>query len=261
MPDLWLKDKYIGSIKGVLFDKDGTLSDSESFLVNLAKQRVKRILCNTTNSTNQDLIKYNLKKAYGIENHFIDPNGIIAIASEEHNAIATATILSLAGENWPDAIQITKDSFKEASKKLQEDSALNENRRRLLPGAIKVLKALKDHGAINSLISNDSRNGIRDFLASNNINHIFSKFWSCEENPPKPDPDAVKGLCNMMNLHPSECALLGDADSDLTMAKDAGIGIVIGFTAGWTQKPELKAHDYLINNWNELTTQQKTKVT
>ena len=39
----------------------------------------------------------------------------------------------------------------------------------------------------------------------------------------KPDPGDVRGLCKQLNLDPSQCALSGDADSDLLMARRAGI--------------------------------------
>ena len=56
-----------------------------------------------------------------------------------------------------------------------------------------------------------------------------------------------------MNLKPSECALISDADTDLKMAKKADIPIVIGFTGGWETPPILTETRFLIKSLNELT--------
>ena len=56
-----------------------------------------------------------------------------------------------------------------------------------------------------------------------------------------------------MNLKISECALIGDSDTDLKMAKAAGVAVAIGYTAGWEKPPLLSEHHHLINHWNELS--------
>ena len=55
-----------------------------------------------------------------------------------------------------------------------------------------------------------------------------------------------------MNSPPSECALISDADTDLKMAKEADIAIVIGFTGGWKYPPDLSEKQFLLNKLNEL---------
>ena len=75
-----------------------------------------------------------------------------------------------------------------------------------------------------------------------------------------PDPEAIKKLCKIIKLSPCECALVGDADSDLTMAHEAGISVILGYTAGWTQSPSLTKHQHLVHHWDELSIQQNSKV-
>ena len=55
-----------------------------------------------------------------------------------------------------------------------------------------------------------------------------------------------------MNFNPSDCALIADADTDLRMAKEAGITIVIGFNGGWQTPPVLTEKKFLIEKLNEL---------
>ena len=97
-------------------------------------------------------------------------------------------------------------------------------------------------------------------LSKNNLKGFLSDYWSADHSPAKPNPIAVKKLCTILGLQPSECALVGDADSDLRMARESGIGLILGFTGGWTNKPHLTQQQHLIHTWNELTVQRNTKV-
>ena len=103
------------------------------------------------------------------------------------------------------------------------------------------------------MISNDTVAGIQRFLDQHDLNDCISGLWSAEHHPAKPNPEAVRGLCSELNLSVDRCALIGDADTDLLMARQAGIGLSLGYVAGWHKPPKLSAHEHLISHWNELT--------
>jgi phosphoglycolate phosphatase len=46
--------------------------------------------------------------------------------------------------------------------------------------------------------------------------------------------------------------LIGDAETDLQMAQDAGIGCVLGYLGGWQIRPELTGTKHQFEHWNEL---------
>jgi phosphoglycolate phosphatase len=46
--------------------------------------------------------------------------------------------------------------------------------------------------------------------------------------------------------------LIGDADSDLRMARAAGVPVVLGYRAGWEQPPELEPGWPELHHWDEL---------
>ena len=259
MPTLLLREHPIGKVKGVLFDKDGTLSNSESHLLKLAKSRIQiasQLLTQQGASGNEvQQLEELLSKAYGLTNAGISPNGTIAIGSRSNNLISTATVICLMGKTWPQGLELSTQIFKLVDD-LEEGDNGKEGQRSLLPGVREALQRLREADVTCALISNDSQAGIQSFLSSNNIQSLFSNLWSADHYPTKPHPSAVKGLCKKLNLHPSECALIGDADSDLLMAHQSGIGVTLGYTAGWTKKPQLTKHQHLINNWNELTIRQ-----
>ena len=59
-------------------------------------------------------------------------------------------------------------------------------------------------------------------------------------------------LCSRLGLDPEECALIGDAETDLQMAAAAGIRLVIGYGGGWGLTPELPSATHWLDNWAEM---------
>jgi len=258
MAKLFIKGYPLGDVKGILFDKDGTLSNSEHHLIQLAELRIEQAVnffeqkkfCRSKLTKLQEL----LSAAYGITNGQLSPGGTLAIASKDHNLISTATVLCILGESWPSSIEIANIIFNRVNS-LENQGPQQMLKRNLLPGVFKMLGTLQEAKVLCALISNDTKEGIKSFLEKNNLENKITTFWSAEDHPAKPDPAAVIKLCKALMLEPSECALIGDADSDLQMAHKAGIGIVLGYTSGWTQPAQLTAHQHLIKHWDDLTIQ------
>ena len=118
--------------------------------------------------------------------------------------------------------------------------------------AFDLLVALKRNNVSIALMTNDTQAGIEEFICRNKLEGIFDYLWSADNKPSKPNPEAVIELCKRMKINPSECALISDADTDLKMAKEADVPIVIGFTGGWKNPPTLNEKRFLIENLNEL---------
>ena len=105
MPLLQLRGTGLGVVEAVLFDKDGTLSISEPQLLTLAQARV--LLCLEAVAPElQAPLQPLLQRAYGLLPAGVCPAGITAVASREHNLIATATALVQVGLGWPEALAL-----------------------------------------------------------------------------------------------------------------------------------------------------------
>ncbi len=246
----------IGLVKGVLFDKDGTLSNSEKYLQNLAYARIKKAKHIYNQNLESEEVLENLEKllsiSYGITSQGqIQPEGLIAIGSRENNLIATAAIFSLLGKNWAESLETATEIFS------VDDAQQNSQ---VLPGAKKVLQSLNKARVQCAIISNDSSKGIQTFLKANSLAHYFSKIWSSENLPSKPNPKAIDLLCKSLGLKPEECALIGDADTDLQMAQKAGIKIRLGYIAGWSKQPQLTRQTKILHHWDDLKIDLETKV-
>ena len=63
-----------------------------------------------------------------------------------------------------------------------------------------------------------------------------------------------------MDLDVSECALIGDSNTDMQMARNSGVKIALGYTGGWNQLPSLYEHHHLIHDWEDLNFQDASKI-
>ena len=256
MAELLIKNSSVGFIKAIIFDKDGTLSNSEEYLLVLAKTRVdfavNKFKKLKINNFKIFLLRKLLNSVYGIKNQALSANACLAIASKEQNITSTATIFNLFGFDWFKSLSISQTIFDEVDIYLSNKKGNTQKNKTLISGALDLLISLKKKGVSIALMTNDTKGGIEEFICRNKLEGIFDYHWSAENKPSKPNPEAVIELCKKMNFKPSDCALISDADTDLRMAKEAGITIVVGFNGGWQTPPVLTEKKFLIEKLNEL---------
>ena len=256
MAELLIRNTSVGFIKAIIFDKDGTLLNSEEYLLELAKIRtdfaISKLKKLKINNFKIFLLKKLLNTVYGLKNQVLSANASLAIASREHNVISTATIFTIFGFDWFKSLSLSEEIFDEVDIFLVNNKTNTRKQRTLIEGAFDLLFSLKNKGVSIALMTNDTKVGIEEFIFENKLEGIFDYLWSSENKPSKPNPKAVIELCKKMNFNPSECALISDADTDLRMAKKAGVPVVIGFNGGWKIPPTLNEKTFLIEKLNEL---------
>ena len=260
MAELLIRNSSVGFIKAIIFDKDGTLSNSEECLLELAKYRIdlseKKFKKLKIKNIKIWFLRKLLISIYGLKKNSLSANASLAIASREQNIISTATIFTLFGFDWFKALSIGRKIFDEVDILLSNQKDNIKKQRPLISGALDLLVSLKNEGVCIALMTNDTKAGIEEFICRNKLEGIFDYLWSAENKPSKPNPAAVIELCKRMNINPSDCALISDADTDLRMAKEAEIQITIGFTGGWKNPPNLTEKQFIIEKLNELNIQR-----
>jgi phosphoglycolate phosphatase len=241
------------SLRAVLFDKDGTMSHSEPMLEALAAARLDHCLKRAAPLLGEpgllDDLAHLLARAYGLTVEGVDPAGITAVASREHNLIATATALVQVGLGWPESMALSEQVFGLTD---GLHGQLSEHRPQPTEGLDRLIAALANAGVRCAVISNDESEGIQAFLKAHELERHFQGLWSAGHRPAKPDPGAVQGLCGALGVDPGDCALIGDANSDLRMALAAGVPVVLGYLAGWRIPPPLDASIPRLQHWREL---------
>ena len=262
MAELLIKNSSVGFIKAIIFDKDGTLSNSEDYLLELAKARVEFAVAKfkrlKINKFKIFLLRKLLTSVYGLKNKFALANSSLAIASKDQNILSTATIFTLFGFDWSKALSMSQIIFNEVDIYFSNKKYKINNQRNLISGALDLLVSLKDKGVCIALMTNDTQVGIEEFIYNNKLKGLFDYMWSAENKPSKPNPKAVIELCKSMSINPAECALISDADTDLKMARAADISIIIGFIGGWKNPPILTEEKFIVKKLNELKIQTNT---
>ena len=241
-------------MEAILFDKDGTLSHSEPHLASLARARLHHCLRLSGlaggASPRQLRLSELLRRAYGLHSDGVDPAGALAVAPRDHNLISTATALAQSGMGWPEALAIAEEAFIRAE--APEHTPQNHPSPFPTAGLPGLLERLRRAGVRCAVISNDEETGIRRFLERHGIAAHFDAVRSADQRPRKPDPAAVHALCDHLGVSPGRAALIGDANSDLRMASQAGVGLVLGYGAGWRRPPALDPSYPQLGHWNEL---------
>ena len=241
-------------IKAVLFDKDGTMSLSEPMLTALAESRILHCLEQTVGSAalgRSGELKDLLHRAYGlVPNHGLHPAGLTAVAAKDHNLISTATALTQVGLGWPEALATAEKVFAITDRLHEEESI---PRPQPTEGLVELLRGLRSRNVLCAVISNDHQKGIQSFLDQHGLSSLIQGIWSADHRPRKPDPDAVHGLCQRLGVSPSECALIGDANSDLLMARAAGVGTILGYSSGWRRPLDLDPSFLHLTHWDQLS--------
>lgn len=236
-------------IKAVLFDKDGTMSRSEHHLLSLATTRLRHCLRLGGASRSEELSEL-LAKAYGLHlaEDSLNPAGITAVAARDHNLISTAVALTLVGHGWPESLALAEETFRLADLDTPSGSADAPT----TEGLVELLMALRHQGVRCAVISNDDLPGIQDFLSTHGLSGHIAAIWSAERLPRKPDPRAVHQLCEALGVSPSSCALIGDANSDLRMAREAGVAVALGYRGGWRRPVPLDNNFPWLDRWHDL---------
>lgn len=73
----------------------------------------------------------------------------------------------------------------------------------------------------------------------------------------KPAPDMILKVCDDLNIHPTQCAMIGDSVSDLQMGRNAGVGITVGVLTGLSNAEKLKPFaDHIISSIKDLTAER-----
>ena len=103
----------------------------------------------------------------------------------------------------------------------------------VLPGCREALAQLHSAGLRLGVATNDSTAGAERTLLALGVAQMFTAAYGYDAVAnPKPAPDTVHAFCDLTGLKPSQLAMVGDNRHDLEMAKAGGVGLAIGVLSG-----------------------------
>jgi len=228
------------AIKGILFDKDGTLIDYRRTWVPINKEAALYAARGDTALAAELLRLCGQDPDTGA----VTANSVLAAGSIYDIANAFAEHL---GSRTPPDLAVAIDRI-----------CRDGGARRAVPvdGAERTLGELKRRGFKLGVATNDSEGGLVASLARSGILALLDFTVGCDSGfGSKPDPRMVYAFCAAMAVEPAEVAMVGDAVHDLAMGRAAGAGLTVGVLGGTSAREDLAGTaDLILASISDLPT-------
>ncbi|MEH2273413.1 MAG: HAD family hydrolase [Nostoc sp.] len=227
------------NIQAILFDKNGTLEDSETYLRSLA-QRAARLIDAQVPGIGEPLLM-----AFGVNGSSLNPAGLIAVASRRETEVACAAYIAETGRGWFESLKIARQALDEAEKYIEQTPSP------LFVGSLDLLKYLREAGLKLGILSAATTNEVHNFVANHQLNNYIQLEMGVDEGPSKPDPVLFLQACQALEVEPGATLMVGDSVGDMQMARNAKAAGCIGIT--WVGKSDnVRGADVVINQLDEI---------
>lgn len=236
-----IKCKNIGfsNIEAILFDKNGTLEDSESYLRTLG-QKAARMIDAQIPGIGEPLLM-----AFGINGNFLDPTGLISVASRRETEVAAAAYIAETGRGWFESLKIARQALEEA------EQYVGKTPSPLFVGSLEILKSLSAAGLKLGILSAATTQEVKKFVNIHQLSDYLQLEKGVDEGPSKPDPTLFLEACQALGVLPEATLMVGDSIGDMQMARHAKAGGCIGIT--WIGKADnVQGADVVINQIDEI---------
>jgi phosphoglycolate phosphatase len=231
------------NIQAVIFDKDGTLANSENVLRNLAQRRSRLIDAQVPG------VQEPLLMAFGINSDQINPDGLMAVGTRLENETAAAAYVAETGRGWVESVQIVQSAFAEADKYLPKKSEQTP----LVDGALALIQHLVEAGVQLTILSSDSATNVEEFVETYKLQSYFQAAYGVDAQfSTKTDPDLLQQLLATLAVQPRQVLMIGDSQVDVQIAKNFGLAGCVGFTGGWTSALSIVGATVLAKQFSQI---------
>ena len=233
----------LNNIKGILFDKDGTLIDFYHTWYE-ASLRVTGLLQERFDS--EALTGTALLDAIGVRDGRVDPAGYLACGTYRQISEGFYGVIRKIGLN------IEKEALLTLTVRLYE-AAVKEIPVRPVGNPSRLMKGLKQRGLLLGIATSDNVRGAMNCVKQLGIEAYFDYIGADDGvRAPKPDTTMLREFSEKFGLKKDEIAVVGDTVSDMRFAKAFG-AVAIGTCTGTASRRELIGEaDYVIENIEKL---------
>ena len=228
------------AIRGILFDKDGTLIDFQTQWMPAYRAAVA-MLTAADEAKSRRLLQL---AGYDPVTHHLDPASPLACGTNRQIIGIWAKELGVPAA--PEFVSRVEKMFHEiATANAKPITDLKALFGRLHARGIAIGVATMDSTAT-------ARANLRDFGVTDLVDFVIG---ADAGHGIKPDPGMFLAFCAAKGFSPSEAAMVGDSVLDLMMGRNAGASLVVGVTSGVTPRPTLSPYaDVVLDSIAEIET-------
>lgn len=235
-------------IKGILFDKDGTLIDFFSIWPT-ATRNVLDIFCVENGIKEEKLVKSKIYEKIGMTDDEILENAKVTFASYTQVSSDICEILKQCGYNF--SIEKVKETLKTLFKK--EISNI-EHLYKTFTDNEKMLQVLKEKYNLKiGLATADDENAAKECLQKLNVLKYFD-YVGGDDNvkKSKPHKDILVEFCKTNDLREEEVIVVGDTKNDMAFAKNNNAKFIAVLSGVGKEEDFLGTADYIINSVDDI---------
>jgi len=230
----------MNQIKGLLFDKDGTILDFYRTWI-----PINRSMALDAAGGDVELAAELLRASgHDPETDIFTPGAVLVGADATGVALSFAE--TLKDRTPPNLLDIIARNFREGGAKYAT----------LIDGATDEIARLGSSGYRLGLATNDTFDGLEASLGRfGGLLDMFEFRVGCDSgHGAKPEPGMGLAFAQVVGLEPSACAIIGDSIHDLEMGRRAGFGLCVGVLTGPSRRADLEPHaDIVIDSILDLT--------
>ncbi|MDC9720540.1 MAG: HAD family hydrolase [Gammaproteobacteria bacterium] len=225
------------NIKGIVFDKDGTLLDFHATWVPRAIAAVMAV------ANKDSALALTMLQATGYDFDQKRVLGGSILAAGNNRDIAQV---------WAPLVSRPVDEVESLLNHMFADPAHGATIP--VPNLTQNLQKLVDLNLILGVATMDSEAGIKATLGDFNCLHLFDYAVGYDSGfGSKPGPGMVLGFCQQTGLSPTQVMVVGDNTHDIHMGQSAEAGFNVGVLTGTSSRSELEIEaDLVLDSISQL---------
>lgn len=222
------------AIRGVLFDKDGTLIESDGTWIAVFKTFLSEV-----KKVGPDEVDALMAKAgYDIANNKLIPGSVLAAGTSQESIALW----------WP---ELDGDGVAEKYRLLNHDFAhLAQDHMKPLMDLVPVLDELHAMDLKLGVGTNDTHRSATGHMHQLGVHGYFVEIIGADSVAiAKPSGHMIKRFADATNLQAHEIAMVGDNTHDMEEARAGGAGLAIGVLTGNAAREDIvHLADYILNS-------------